>query len=112
MTIQPGLEAAKAEERLINRINLKLRREAGDRAHHPRAHIAIYVEWTCQAPEVRNLKERSASTLSFGPGLPTWDGRLYPRKIDQNCRTRLLLVPATQSSPLWLGDTLLCGLSS
>src|SRR3954463_14750406 len=41
MTIQPGLEAAKAEECLIDRINLKLWREAGDCAHHPRTHIAV-----------------------------------------------------------------------
>src|SRR3954470_14432108 len=41
MAFQAGLETAETEERLINRIDFKIGREAGDRAHHPRTHIAV-----------------------------------------------------------------------
>ena len=41
MGFEPVLEAAEAEERLVDRVDFELRREVGKRPHHPRAHVAV-----------------------------------------------------------------------
>ena len=41
MAFQPALETAETEKGLIDRVDFEIGREAGDGAHHARAHIAV-----------------------------------------------------------------------